>query len=140
MSIKSQPYKHLLPPDVPVWERFLAKYGHQFWQINYDVRVGNGRPISPLEPKNLQKMAIMLSQMRIDAVGYSSAGIAIIEITRKAGLKAVGQLETYPNLFRMKFDPKAKIYPILVCEEINSDIEPILKLKNIDYVVLPKKE
>ena len=139
MSIKNNPFPHLLPPDVPVWKRFLAKFGSMFYRIDYDVRVGDGRPVSPTEPKNIKKMAIMLSQMRIDAVGFSSAGVAIIEITRHAGLKAIGQLETYPILYQKKYRPRARIYPILVCESINSDILPILKQKQIDYVLLPEE-
>ena len=59
--------------------------------------------------------------MRIDAVGYTQAGIYIIEITRRAGLKAIGQLESYPLLFKDKFNPRAKVIPYLVCEELKSD-------------------
>lgn len=137
MSIKNNPYPHLLPEDVPVWERFLAQFGSQFFSIKYDVRVGNGVPVSPTEPKNIQKMAIMLTQRRIDAVALSHNGIHVIEITRFADLKAIGQLEAYPILYRDRFDPRAKVSPLLVCEKLESDIEPILNQKGIDYVLLP---
>ena len=138
MSIKNNPYTHLLPEDVPVWERFLAKFGCQFYSIKYDVRVGNGRPIAPTELPNMQKMAIMLSQRRIDAVAYSTAGIIVIEITRFGDLKSIGQLEAYPILYKDKFQPRAKVTPLLVCEALDSDIKPILDQLGIDYVLLPE--
>lgn len=137
MSIRNNPYPHLLPEDVPVWERFLKKYGSQFYQIKYDVRVGNGQPLDYPETPNYQKMAIMLTQRRIDAVGYTSAGIRVIEITRIADMKSIGQLKSYPILYREKFDPKAKVEPLLVCEELETDILPILIAENIEYVMLP---
>lgn len=137
MSIKNNKYTHLLPEDVPVWERFLALHGKQFYSISYDVRVGDGVPVGSSEPPNIQKMAIMLTQRRIDAVAMSPAGIHLIEITRRADLKAIGQLESYPILYKKRFDPRAKVIPLLVCEELGTDIEPILNTKGIDYVLLP---
>lgn len=136
MSIAKTPYTHLLPEDIPVWERFLASHGKLFYQIKYDVRVGNGRPIGRAHPKNMQKMAIMLSQRRIDAVGFSSAGIVVIEITRYAGFKAIGQLKSYPTLYKQRFDPRAKVEPLLVAEFLESDIEQILMIENIDYILI----
>ncbi len=97
MSIKNNPYPHLLPEDVPVWERFLEAHGAEFFSIKYDVRVGKGRPLSENNTSNMKKMALMLSQRRIDAVALSRAGIHLIEITRRGDLKAIGQLESYPT-------------------------------------------
>jgi len=131
-------YPHLLPPDIPVWLGFLKEYGHQFHRFEYDVRVGQGRPAPLTYPENIRQMALDLSMRRIDAVGFTAAGIIVIEITRLAGLRAVGQLVTYPILYRQTFDPKQTVNPLLVCQEIDSDIKPILIEKNIDYVIIPE--
>lgn len=139
MGIHNLKYPHLLPEDVPVWERFLEKYGSQFFNIKYDVRVGSGQPVGLDQPPNMRKMAIMLTQRRIDAVGYTRAGILVIEITRRADLKSIGQLETYPVLYRQKFDPRARVTPLLVAEELETDIKSILDHKGIDYVLLPEE-
>jgi len=132
-------YPHLLPPDIPVWLRFLAAYGHQFQRIEYDVRVGKGRPASHLLPDNIKQMALDLSMRRIDAVGFTAAGIICIEITKLAGLRAIGQLTTYPILYRQTFDPKQTVTALLVAEALDSDIEPILIEKNLDYVLLQEE-
>jgi hypothetical protein len=84
-------------------------------------------------------MALDLSMRRIDAVGFTAAGIICIEITKLAGLRAIGQLTTYPILYRQTFDPKQPVTSLLVAESLDSDIEPILIEKNLDYVLLQEE-
>lgn len=123
MSILNSPYPHLLPVDVPCWEWFLSKYGNQFELIDYDVRVGVGRDPGPEFPDNIRTMAIDLSMKRIDAVAYMPDQIWAIEITKHAGLKALGQLIAYPLLFTLKFNPVLPVQPVLVCEDLITDME-----------------
>jgi len=137
LSIYKTPFPHLLPEDRPVWERFLAIYSSHFFRFEYDVRVGQGNMPDLDLPENILKMSLDLTQRRIDAVGFTVAGIVIIEITRAAGLKAIGQLKTYPILYKSTYDPPQSIKPLLVCEELRPDILPILIAENIDYVILP---
>jgi len=133
-------YPHLLPDDIPVWERFLHDFGGQFYRFEYDIRVGQGTKPPDDLPDNIKLDAKLLSQRRIDAVGYTVAGIIVIEITRAAGLKAIGQLKTYPLLYRQTYDPPQSVKPLLVCESLRPDIEPILIAENLDYVILPPYE
>ena len=137
MTFKNRFYPHLLPIDIPVWERWLEIHRLEYDQIEYDVRVGEGRPAPPFYPLNSQKMAMDLSMRRIDAVAHTPTEITVIEITKRAGLKAVGQLLVYPILYRLTFDPPVPIRPLLVTEEINTDIEAPLKALHLDYEVLP---
>lgn len=131
-------YPHLLPEDVPVWERYLDLYNSQYLRLEYDVRVGNGQPANPSLPANIQKMAIDLSQKRIDAVGWTEAAIHIIEITRRAGIKAIGQLTTYPVLYAQSFRAPLPLIPVLVCEELLPDIDPVIQRYNIKTFILPE--
>lgn len=70
-------------------------------------------------------MAISLSQRRIDAIGFSTYFIDIIEITLNAGLTALGQLIAYPILYRQAYPTTLSLRPVLVCQSIQSDMRSI---------------
>jgi len=91
--------------------------------IDYDVRVGEGRDPGAGFPDNMRQMAIDLSKKRIDAVAYMPDQIWTIEITKHAGLKALGQLIAYPILFTLKYNPLLPVQPVLVCEDLITDME-----------------
>ncbi len=138
MAHKNYLYPHLIQEDIDIWEAFLARYTHRYTHFDYDVRVGRGRPIADNEPDNIKKMAADLSRRRIDAIGYTTSEIHIIEITQVAGLKAIGQLFTYPTLYALTYKPLKPIRSVLVCETLETDIEPILANSTfIRYFVHP---
>jgi hypothetical protein len=125
-----------MPQDIDTWERFLQAYGSRFERFDYDLRVGKGRPTSQDESPEIQKMALDLSQKRIDAVGFTADAIMCIEITSYAGLKAIGQLITYPILYAETFSPTLPVLPLLVCTELSPDVLPALKAYKIPFYVV----
>ena len=129
-------YPHILPPDVPVWERYLARGGDYHQLIEYDVRVGLGRDPGPEFPENMRAMALDLSFRRIDAVAHDSHQITVIEITRYAGLTAIGQVMIYPILYRLTFMPSLPIVALLVAEEFESDIQVTADQMGVAYVLV----
>lgn len=129
-------YPHILPPDVPVWERYLARGGDRHELIEYDVRVGLGRDPGPEFPENMRAMALDLSFRRIDAVAHDSHRITVIEITRYAGLTAIGQVMIYPILYRLTFMPSLPIVALLVAEEFESDIQVTADQMGVAYVLV----
>lgn len=137
MSNLNRLYPHLLPDDINLWLRFLDKYGSDYDKFEYDVRIGTGRDPGSEYNDNIRTMAVGLSQRRIDALGFRPGLITIIEITVSAGLKAIGQLESYPILYRQTFSPNIPVNTLLVAETIQSDIITILNNKGIPYVILP---
>ncbi|MCK5614442.1 hypothetical protein KAR91_71920 [Candidatus Pacearchaeota archaeon] len=132
-------FPHLLTADQPVWMRFLAQFGKDFTQFDYDIRVGEGRPAPEGTPAGIQKMSLDISKRRIDAIGFQPDKITVIEITRRAGLKALGQLIAYPILYQNSFSVKLPIMPLLVAEELLSDVEVALEANNIPFILLPEE-
>jgi hypothetical protein len=130
-------YPHLLSVDVPVWERFLALHGHQFSRFEYDVRVGNPRDPGPQFEPNIRNLAIDISRRRIDAVGFQPDRITIIEITREAGLTAIGQLIAYPLLHSQTYPDNRPRKPLLVCETCDPNIRAALAHHSIEAIILP---
>lgn len=137
MSFKNRFFPHLLPDDIPVWERFLATFPDRYDRIEYDVRVGKGRPAPPDFEPNIKKMALDLTRRRIDAVGFTNRRIDIIEITRLVDIKTIGQLFTYPALYSQTFNPTLPLQTVLVAEELHTSIDVILPLLPVEVWLSP---
>lgn len=131
MSFKNRLYPHLLPDDMPVWERYLAAYPNLYDVIEYDVQVGFGTPPPPDIPPEIEKDRRHLTRRRIDAVAHTGGWVTLIEITRLADLKAIGQLITYPILYRITYQPHKPIRMLLVAEKLNTDIDLVIPFLDV---------
>jgi hypothetical protein len=138
MGRRNLRYPHLLPPDVPVWEAFLAKHGQEYDTIDYDVRVGQGRPYGQAFGPQIAKMALDISMRRIDAVATATDRIDLIEVTRLADLKAIGQLFSYPVLYAKTYHPTRPIRPVLVAARLHTDIQTVIDTHQIQYFLFPE--
>lgn len=136
MPGKNRLYPHLMPQDIDTWERFLEAYGSRFERFEYDVRVGKGRPAPDDQSDAIKKMAIDLSQKRIDVVAFTADAIMCIEITSNAGLKAIGQLITYPILYAETFKPTLPVLPLLICTDLDPDAQPALKAYKVPFYIV----
>lgn len=129
-------FPHLLPLDAALWQQFLEKYGGAFTQFEYDVRVGDGRDPGTAYPANIRYDAIVLSQRRIDVVGYQAKTITLFEVTASAGLTALGQLMAYPQLFIQTHSPDRAVQPHLVTYAFQPDIEKVFIAHAIPYTII----
>ena len=129
-------YPHMAPQDVPIWTRFLASYGPRFTGIDYDVRVGKGITPPADLPEPYASDAILLTQKRIDAVGYTPTAIWVIEVKPEASISALGQILTYTDLFRASRKPDHPVLSVIVCETIDADILPIFKRQGITLLTV----
>jgi len=113
---------HMLSPDIPVWYRFLEKYGRYFVAVYYDCLLG-GPFLSPKEEKDpIKRMWRYNTSKRADAIAETKSEVWIIEVADYPGLRAVGQLMVYKTLWLE--DPKI-VKPtmmVLVVERIDKDL------------------
>lgn len=113
---------HMLKVDVPIWYRFLEKYGGPFLNLYYDCLLG-GPFLSIEELKDPYKRDWrVLNSKRADAIAELENELWIIEVAKEPGLRAIGQVQTYRALWLR--DPKiAKIEKaVLVADRINIDL------------------
>lgn len=136
MSILNRQFPHLLPDDIAVWQAFLKQSPERWLNIDYDVRVGPGTDPGDSVSEKYRHMGIDLSQMRIDAVGHHNKLIEIVEITTQAGLKAIGQLVSYPILFRDNFPTPQIVVPLLVCTSLKPGIDLVLSELQIGHIIV----
>lgn len=129
-------YPHFFPRDIPIWERFLARFGDDFSSFAYDVKVGSGtEPVEGLGP-NYVRMQRILSKYRIDAVGFRSDSVVILEVKPDAGTIAIGQIETYTNLYKRDFNPNKPIVGGIVTDRELPDMAYLTDLKGIEYYIV----
>lgn len=113
---------HMLERDIPVWFRFLEKWGSGFLNLYYDCLLG-GPYLTEVEKKDpLKWMWRVNLSKRADAIAETENEVLLIEVAPNPGLRILGQLQTYRILWLR--DPKIiKIERmILVCEAIDSDL------------------
>jgi len=113
---------HMLKVDVPIWYRFLEKYGSPFLKLYYDCLLG-GPFLDAEELKDPYKRDWrILNSKRADAIAELKDEIWIIEVAKEPGLRALGQVQVYRALWLR--DPKSmKIErPVLVADTINKDL------------------
>lgn len=126
----------MLKPDVPVWYRWVEKWGWQVHKLWYDCLLG-GPELTPEEEKDpLKVMWRENLAKRADAIATTDNHIWIIEVSLDPGLRAVGQLQVYHTLWLR--DPKIALPEqlLLVCERIDKDILDAASMHGIlTYIV-----
>lgn len=131
---------HMLNSDIPVWYRFLEKWGHLFINLYYDSLLG-GPTLSPEQERD--KYWIMWranTSKRADAIAELTDQVWIIEVAQRPGLRAIGQLMTYLALWCE--DPailKPEV-PVLVCEFVDTDLIASAAKYGIRVYVTPLTE
>ncbi len=129
-------YPHMFPLDIAIWERFLVSYGADYANFSYDVKVGSGSPVAPGTPDNYARMQEILSKYRIDAVGFRSNNIDIIEVKPDAGTIAIGQVVTYVALYKRDLKPSLTIRGVIVTNRELPDMKNLTKQLDFGYYIV----
>lgn len=130
-------YPALNVDEVLVWKAWLV-LNQQFYQsFDYNVRIGDGQDPGPSFADNIRQMAIQITQLRLDAVGYQGNIPTIFEVKRRAGPQNVGQLLTYDSVWRNKGYTQVNPRLMLVCATYNPNILPVLRDTGINLAVVP---
>ena len=129
-------YPHMFPLDIAIWERFLVAYGSDYLNFSYDVKVGSGSPVPAGTPENYARMQEVLSKYRIDAVGFRSNEIDIIEVKPDAGTIAIGQVVAYTTLYLRDIKPSLPVRGVIVTDRELPDMRQLTKDQNFGYYII----
>lgn len=127
----------LLVDEILVWKAWLAQHQTEFDRFDYNVRLGYGNDPGESFPQATRNMAVQLTQLRIDAVGWHGTQPTIFEIKRRAYPPAVGQLISYDAMWRSQQLSAAPPLLRLVCSDYTRNIEPAVQENNIQLDVVP---
>jgi hypothetical protein len=133
-------YPHMLPNEVEIWERFLRNHAREFEGFDYDVHLGEGIEPPPDVPPEIKRAAKILTQKRVDAVGYKGVEIWIFEVKPYAGLSALGQVSGYLAMYRSQFKPTARLVGAVVCEGIDPDVKKLMRKRGYKIFEYPPPE
>lgn len=122
---------HMLKVDIPVWYRFLEKFGNRFKGLWYDSLLGT--PVLPPEEEKdpMKKMWRALTSKRSDAIAELENEVWIIEVTDYIGMRALGQLLVYHSLWLEDPPIKKPIKLIVVATAVDHNLIAPLKTYNI---------
>lgn len=113
---------HMLKADLPIWYRFLDKYGSPFIRVYYDVLLGGPFLTEEDRKDPLKKDWRYLTAKRMDALAELLEEIWLIEVVHVAGMRSLGQCQAYLELWLL--DPKIDKPPrkVLIAETIDDDL------------------
>lgn len=102
-------YPHMREEDIPLWNRFLDRFGDGWQGFDYDVRVGEpSRAASGLDAAT-QRTWEALTKLRVDAVGFRVGEVWVFEVKPYAGIGTVGQLVGYRGGYVREFRPVERV-------------------------------
>ena len=129
-------YPHMIEEEKSVWDRFVVKYPDFFETVDYDFRVGKGQ--EPIEDfaENYNRMAQMLSQHRIDVLGWEGDEPTIVEVKGRALLATIGQLQGYKVLFEKSFPVFGPASMMCVCASMVDDVRDVFMKLGIPYFIV----
>ena len=129
-------YTHMTGEDKAVWDRFIMKFPKAFDSVDYDFRVGEGEQLQLEFDEKIQRMVTMLSQLRIDAIGWNGEQPTIVEVKPRAVVSALGQIQGYKILFMRQFPKISAPLTLMVCEVISLDVQHVFDEMKIPVEVV----
>jgi len=111
------------PQDVEVWERFIKTYPNAYEEVAYDVAVGEGAPVPAGTPENIAADFKLLTQRKIDVVGFSKGEVHVIEVKPIASFTALGQVLGYTKLYLKTAGAGAAAQPVIIAGKLGTDME-----------------
>ena len=118
-------YPHLGPEDTKIWSKFIEKNPDYYLEVDYDVKVGEGRDYSALPEDEYSDDLKYLSKKRIDVVALRDNEIHIIELKPSAGLSAIGQAFGLAELYRATNPIEKRVVPVVITDQLLPDMEKI---------------
>lgn len=129
-------YPHLKPQDVTIWERFITAKPGFYESVDYDVALGEGAKIPTDAPENIARDFKILTQYKIDVVGYQGNSIDIMEIKPNAGGPALGQVKGYEALYKAYINPNAKTRTVVLTDQARPDIFLLAHELNVTIIII----
>ena len=129
-------YPHMGTREERIWDAYLEQYGTPAGLIQYDVHLGEGMEADPEWPEWMRVMVKALSTKRADVVIEGPLATTIIEIKRRAGLSAVGQLLGYEALMFKARGGAKPVELLVICEYLEPDMADVFEYYKVAVVVM----
>ena len=124
----------MLAQDVDVWHAWLEKHQDEIEKIYYNTAITTIKEPEHGDQRIINNWMYSVSK-RLDAiVEYKDGRLFIVEVTRKAGLRAIGQAITYKFLWGV-IDPMGKPADVFIlCIFADQDVQAVAREYGIGIV------
>lgn len=123
------------PEDVAVWERFIDDHPNYFETVDYDLAVGKGAPVDPTHPENIQRDHTILTQKKIDVVGYRGEEITLVEVKPIADMRSLGQIISYAHLYALDHPEAGEITRVVVAGALERELDAIFAAQGVQIML-----
>jgi hypothetical protein len=127
----------MLPAEVLVFKAWLAQHETEYDRFDYNVRLGPGIDPGPNVSEFYRNIAILATQLRMDAVAWKGAQPTIIEVKRRAGPRNIGQLVTYFHVWQADFPSLPTPNLLLLASGAMAGLDAVLAATGIKLVIVP---
>lgn len=121
--------------DEVIWDEFIKNHPNMFSRVWYNVPLGDPFPEEEEKIQAESNGALEVSQWRIDVLGETPDGFAVIELKPHAAAGALGQALAYKELLRKEWNIEKPIQPIVLTDKITPILEQASKLLNVVVLV-----
>ena len=129
-------YPNLREGETFIWDRFLVAFPDAYDEVIYNLHLGKGAEIPAGTEENIARDFKLLTQYKIDVVGFNKNQIDIIEIKPYAGASAIGQVISYQKLYIEHIDPNARPNLVIITDQMRPDTELLAKQLNIKIIIV----
>lgn len=109
--------------DRQIWGRFLDNYGVAFDHFAYNVALG-GPVLGPeFGPEQARQQWRYANALKVDAIGFRSTEVWIIEVKPSANVSAIGAALCYAELAQVDKFTDLPLTPVVATDQASPDIK-----------------
>lgn len=129
-------YPHMRQDEARIWTKFLKQTDLEFTRVIYDLHLGTGVLPLPSDPDYMRRLLSAVTKKRVDAVGETADAIWIFEVKPRISMSALGQLETYVELYENEYSPEKPVILAAIGESEAPDIRSTFELYGVDIILV----
>lgn len=113
----------MLNDDIPTWWQYLDSANTpKFETLFYNVAMTAVEPGEIAGPASMREMWLYNVSKRVDVVAEFENNVHLIEVTSRAGVRALGQIMAYRWLWDYLQPRPGAVIPMIVCQYGDPDI------------------
>lgn len=126
-------YPALIGKEVILMRQWERRHLTDYDTMDFNVYLGSGRDPGPSYPAYIRKMAVQISQKRVDGVAWLRGVPTIIEVKDRVTASAIGQILTYQALWPFNYPESPAPTLLFVCREVEPDMVQVLQHHGIQW-------
>lgn len=138
--LKQIAYPGDTPAESNLLRAWLKDHGRDFDRAEFDVRLGNGATPPADADDELKDMMRRGTQLRADCILYLDQNAVIVEVKRRGGGGAMGQLLTYRTLYMAMHPERPAPSMQLVTQSITEEVAAIFEAHGASVAVVEPME